>query len=166
MISLFPAPLARSLRDDLLTERQKLSCVLGLLFMSYVTRVLRGDSHYSVLLLSVYLVISVIGTAFTFRTNARGDNRNFIERWACLHFSLSLLVVYVPQFLLYGLYVLLFWTYGRGVVTAFQKLSPILMFLDVLLLTIEYFLLNFYTRVAASGPASPSETTFAPIATP
>ena len=111
-------------------------------------------------------MISLIGTVIVFRTNARGDNRHFIERWLCLHFSLSLLVICVPQFLLYGIYVVLYWSYGSAIILLFQKLYWPLLSFNLFLLVVEFSLLNHFIRIAASGSSPDNDEVFAPIASP
>lgn len=98
MLPFLPGTLARHLRDGLLSERQRFTYVLLSILLTGLTRIanIGTQTNGALVQFLLYLIISLIGTLVAFGTNSRGDNRHFIERWLCLHLSLSVLVVYVP----------------------------------------------------------------------
>jgi len=161
-----PGALARNLRDGHITERQKLFYVVLMLFLQAAVHFVSSISQRIVWASLLYSVINLVGIFLAFRTNARGDNRAFIERWLCLQTSLSILVVYIPQFLLYCAYVASYWTYGSRVIGVWQRASPIAFLVTIFLVCLQYALLNHFIRIASSGTGSLEEKPFAPIAAP
>jgi len=167
MPPLLPATIARNLRDGLLTERQKLGYVVLYLLVQTATRLINSPTQRSPWQYLLYAGISLVGTWFSFHTNARGDNRNFIERWLCLLFSISIWVLYLPALLIDGAYITLFRIYGTSIYALLPVWSSASRILNFVLLGLLYVLLNHFIRIAASGPASQEESIpFAPIAAP
>ena len=46
------------------------------------------------------LIVTIIGTIFLYRTNADGDNREFIERYVCIGFQVTVQVVILILFVI------------------------------------------------------------------
>ncbi|HEX6532957.1 MAG TPA: hypothetical protein VF041_00085 [Gemmatimonadaceae bacterium] len=102
------AALARALGQGDVTEREKLGYLLtGIVLQSFGRHYsLLEGIHYPIVLATVVpmLAITVGGIILTFRANARGDGRLFLERYVCL--SVPLLIrVYVA----YGCVALAMW---------------------------------------------------------
>lgn len=86
--------LASDLRDDKVTERNKLSYyLLYVLFGSVVSEIAKfgplNINVYSLAIAISNILIIVLGICFCFVTNSKGDNRDFINRFICLSIPIS-----------------------------------------------------------------------------
>lgn len=93
-----PQRVAIALRDDTLTEREKLNFLWVLIALSAIfgedsilTDFWSLPSAYGLLLLAPW-GIQVWGIIASYRVNRQGDNQNFVERFICLTASLSIRV--------------------------------------------------------------------------
>ena len=93
-----PQRVAIALRDDTLTEREKLNFLWVLIALSAIfgedsilTDFWSLPSAYGLLLLAPW-GIQVWGIIASYRVNRQGDNQNFVERFICLTVSLSIRV--------------------------------------------------------------------------
>jgi hypothetical protein len=103
-VILRPRRLAVALAAGELSEREKFEyllvwAVIGILVPSHMG----GWTDWSrirVAFLVISLVITVIGLLTCFGTNARGDNRAFLERYLCLSVPLGVMT-YVAYYAIY-----------------------------------------------------------------
>lgn len=90
-----PQRVAIALRDDTLSEREKLNFVWVLIAVAAIfgeasiLSALARPNVYGLIQL-VPWGIQIWGIAASFRANRRGDNQNFLERLTCLATSLSI----------------------------------------------------------------------------
>ncbi len=91
-----PKRIAISLRDDTLTEREKLNflwvliAIAGIFGQASALGALRALPSVYGLIQLVPWGVQIWGIIASYRANRRGDNQNFIERFTCLTASLSL----------------------------------------------------------------------------
>ena len=88
--------LARDLRDHKVSERDKLSYLIGTIILSaplLVPTVATNPNDITSELLSALVIIfvAILGTIFTYRKNQQGDGKNFLERYVCLSFPISII---------------------------------------------------------------------------
>ena len=113
-MSIFQSPrrVAIALRDNTLSEREKLNFLWVLFALSgifgeeSVLVTIRALSSGYGLLLAVPWIILIWGTIASYRANRRGDNQNFIERFIGLTASLSVRAYLVYAILLIPIHVL------------------------------------------------------------
>lgn len=106
-----PRQVAIALRDDTLSEREKLNFVWVSIAIASIfgeASILSALARPNVagLILLVPWGIQIWGIMASFRANRRGDNQNFIERLICLTTALSIrasLVSFVLSALIYSL---------------------------------------------------------------
>jgi len=171
-----PSLLARMLRDGALSERQKFNIVLFSLAVqssdsfvgTFWGRSGRGNTRWYI---ALHLVMALIGTRFCFNANARGDDRNFIERFFCLGVPLSLWLSLAPYALDLAFYYGLYHLYGVGVHAIWHRIYPLLLLWIWGRRVLFYVVLSFFQRIAASGSPvqnlPPTDApTLAPIAAP
>lgn len=93
-----PQTISDALRDNTLTERDKLNFLWVIVFInslitqkSYLSTFLQlFQSPVFGLLNSLPLGITIWGILVCFRANRRGDNRQFLDRYICLYAALSI----------------------------------------------------------------------------
>lgn len=88
--------LARDLRDNKLSEREKFSYIIGLLILSaplLVPTIPTNTQNITADLINalVFILIMIIGTIFLYRKNQQGDGKNFLERYICLSFPIGII---------------------------------------------------------------------------
>jgi len=84
-----PSNLAIDLRNDNVTEKEKLKYVLFWVLATAIASdpVLHIDFEYvlnDTILSIVMLLISAAGTIYCYKINKKGDNKDFISRYICL----------------------------------------------------------------------------------
>jgi hypothetical protein len=165
-----PRLLAEKLRDGVLSEPQKFSYTVASVVIRLVAEIphrLFDSPHPLTYVFGVTIfnaVVSILGLRVCFATNARGDNKNFIERWLCLTLPLFVWTSLLPSCLTLfcrGLYALM----GRGYYGLFSLLGLVLAAGAWLLFILYFVLLNRFIAIAASG-TNPGNDSFAPIAAP
>ena len=151
------APLADDLREGKVPEGDKLGYVLGTAIIplivgrpSIIPRLGTMPGKISAVVL---VLVTVLGTIACFRTNRRGDGRNFIERFVSLGFPATLRWLLITYVLIYGFYLAapLMKIYPqRQVELANTFQQP----LTALLLALVYVWIAAGMRRASSGPAA------------
>lgn len=91
-----PKRVAIALRDDTLTEREKLNflwvliAIAGIFGQASALGALRALPSVYGLIQLVPWGVQIWGVIASYRTNRQGDNQNFIERFTCLTASLAI----------------------------------------------------------------------------
>ena len=88
--------LARDLRDNKVSEREKFSYVIGLLILSApllvpTTPINAHDITADLISAFVFILIMIAGTVLLYRKNQQGDGKNFLERYICLSFPIGII---------------------------------------------------------------------------
>ena len=88
--------LAEDLRDNKVSEREKLYYMIGTVVLSTPLLVPSAPANPDDItgeLVGIFILISItiLGTIFTYRKNQQGDGKNFIERYVCLSFPISII---------------------------------------------------------------------------
>lgn len=164
MLFLNPRRVAEKLRNDALSETTRYRFVVGALLLQggdALTRSLYTSGTTGQRLAGALLavVVSLVGLHFAHRTNERGDNRAFIERWLCLSVPLTFWTRNVPYIVQVGLY------YVMGTSPLFGQFLPLIWVGHWLLLVLFYVALNRYMHMA-SGERRVVETLGPPLASP
>ncbi len=166
-----PRSVAEKLRDGVLSERDKFGYVIATLVVQFADglphRLMSSWQPIAYLLFAgvFYTLVSYLGLRACFATNARGDNKGFVERWLCLSLPLSMWTIVLPTYL--GLASYIFYALvGRGYSGLFGLFSLMLSAVTWSLFILYFVLLNRFMAIAASGSSSNSEESLAPIAAP
>lgn len=161
------------LRDEALSEGQKLRIVATsfLLQSGYsVVSVLWGSgggSHASVMWsIALRLFIVLVASQLCFRANARGDNRQFVERLFCLSVPLMFWLSLVPYVLDLGLYHSLYAVYGASAYALWRRFYLVILAWIWGRFILSYALLPHFIGIAAGRNSLSSQASFAPLSAP
>ena len=88
--------LARDLRDNKVSEREKLYYIIGTVVLSAPLLIPHAPANYDDItgeLVGIFILtlLTILGTIFIYRKNQQGDGKNFIERYVCLSFPISII---------------------------------------------------------------------------
>ena len=163
MLFFNPFALARALRDNSLSEDIRFRFVMmGLVFSTIYSLMdsLAVSAGASKMTTTVsYSAIILVGVYWAHSTNARGDNRAFIERWICLGVPLHWWLRLLPYALDIALY--------RSVsLSTLRSMAPMIHVWIWGRYVLFYIALNFLMRIAAGGLGSEDQGHLAPIASP
>ena len=103
--------LIAELREDSLSQKKKfyyfLTFFILFIWIGLVFQYIPVEVNFMLVLDNViYLVLSFCGLVICFKTNQKGDNINFIERFICLSIPISIrltviiCIIYIPYFLI------------------------------------------------------------------
>lgn len=143
--------LAVRLRDEQISEREKLNYLFLLMAMSLfvgapnLVSIVRRPLW--LLIYGALLAVGVIGIVASYRTNRRGDNRSFVERFVIIAAPVSVRVVG----LLFGTSIVVT---QLGLLRNFDYATRVLIYgaLQVLLYALGFVWIRSAMSIASSGP--------------
>ena len=88
--------LAEDLRDHKVSEREKLYYIIGTVVLSTPLLIPSAPANHNDItgeLVGIFILIllTILGTIFIYRKNQQSDGKNFIERYVCLSFPISII---------------------------------------------------------------------------
>ena len=88
--------LAEDLRDHKVSEREKLYYIIGTVVLSTPLLIPSAPANHNDItgeLVGIFILIllTILGTIFIYHKNQQGDGKNFIERYVCLSFPISII---------------------------------------------------------------------------
>ena len=149
--------LADELREDRLSEQQKLHYVLATTLLHYLvgpqSLATGARDARSVTLVAGSAAIAIAGLLVCFRVNQHGDGRHFIERYMCLAVPCIVRTYAIGYLLYYGLGIAVLLTAGEpGLATSRDAWQLPLVFGALFL--VAYFLVLRHYFGRASAPAT------------
>ncbi len=140
--------LARDLREGKVTQGQKFFYFLIFMAMSSLAMYagVETDSSYLLMDMLSTVIVTVAGTYLCYQANARGDNKEFIDRFICIGFPI------IVRFIPIVVFVMVVY-YGVGMYAGFSYVdeSSIIDILIATVLEITYFIWvrSYIAKIAA-----------------